>query len=92
MLMQGPYKSNKWQDHWSSIEGILLIAWILLQTVSVIITVFIIGTNWLADDHYLKFIVIFGGAVCMIVLHTVTRAPLFLFGFFAVICTGYLWK
>jgi hypothetical protein len=90
--MQGPYKSNKWQERWSSIEGILLIAWILLQTISVVITAFVIGAEWLADDQYLKFIVIFGVAACMIVLHTVTRAPLFLFGLFAVICAGYLWR
>lgn len=70
------------------IEGILM----LIQVLTILLFVGITGFEWLASGLYLKFCIVFGSGLAMLVLAFCTRAPIFLLAVGAVAVGGALWK
>ena len=87
-MIKGPYKSNRWQERWMKLEGILLI----IQMLALLVVIGIAGFEWLASGLYLKFGIVFGSGLAMLVLAFLTHSPIFLVGFAAIAIGGALWK
>lgn len=65
---------------------------LIIQMLAILIVMGITGFEWLASGLYLKFCIVFGSGLAMLILAFFTKSPIFILAFGAIAIGGALWN
>jgi len=86
-MLEGPYRTNRWQERWSNVEGVLVV----LQILAYLVVAALTGYDWFLSGQYVRLLSIFGSAAVVLALAIATRLPFLMLGLIVPLVLHWYW-